>query len=188
MPDERNNKMNRSRWVRMLLLSLAITIALNSIGAVLVNYIPFAETIALTAFFCLLVLIALNPILAKLYIKRLNDERMEDLQQRIGAAQRSAENDLGLSVKKMNRSLIKVRIYCIFCFLLIAATQIGSGAAYHSTGRTGFMLIGMYLIFGLINKLMFFSGRPSEPSPVTRDRFPKLYKIIEEVYGAVGIT
>ena len=188
MPDERNNKMNRSRWVRMLLLSLAITIALNSIGAVLVNYIPFAETIALTAFFCLLVLIALNPILAKLYIKRLNDERMEDLQQRIGAAQRSAENDLGLSVKKMNRSLIKVRIYCIFCFLLIAATQIGSGAAYHSTGRTGFMLIGMYLIFGLINKLMFFSGRPSEPSPVTRDRFPKLYKIIDEVFGAVGIS
>ncbi len=188
MTGEYNKKMSRSRLIRTLLLSLAITIALNSIGAVLAQYMPFAEMVALAAFFCLLALIALNPLLAKLYIKRLDDERMEDLQQRIGAAQRSAENDLVLSVRKMKRSLIKVRIYCIFCFLLIVAMQIGSGAAYHSTGRTGFMLIGMYLILGLINKLMFFSGRPSEPSPVTRDRFPKLYKIIDEVFGAVGIS
>lgn len=186
MPSEHND--NRSRWIKTLLLSLAITIALNSIGAGFAKYIPYAETVALAAFFCLLALIALNPLMAKLYMKKLNDEKTEDLQQRIRDAQRSAESDLDLSIRKMNRSLIKVRIYCVFCFLLIAATQIGAGASYHYTGRTGFMLIGLYLICGLISKLMSFSGNPTEPSQVKRDRFPKLYKIVDEIFGAVGIS
>ncbi len=188
MPAEHNHNTSRSRWIRTLLLSLAITIALNSIGAALAKYIPFAETAALAALFCLLALIALNPLLARLYMKKLNDEKAEDLQQRIRDAQQSAENDLGFSIRKMNRGLLEVRIYCIFCFLLIAVMQIGSGAAYHSTGRTGFMLIGLYLICGLINKLMFFSERPSEPTLVKRERFPKLYEIVDEIFEAVGIS
>lgn len=67
MPSEHND--NRSRWIKTLLLSLAITIALNSIGAGFAKYIPYAETVALAAFFCLLALIALNPLMAKLYMK-----------------------------------------------------------------------------------------------------------------------
>jgi len=47
------------------------------------------------------------------------------------------------------------------------------------------MLIGLYLICGLISKLMSFSGNPTEPSQVKRDRFPKLYKIVEWVFGVV---
>ena len=188
MPADHNNNMSRSRWIRSLLISLVITIALNSIGAALSKYIPFARAVALAAFFCILALLVLNPLLAKLFMKKLKDEKPQDLQQRIMDALRSAENNLGLSVRKMNRGLAKVRIYCIFCFLLIAAMQIASGAAYNSTGHTGFMLIGMYLICGLANKFLFFSGKPSESSPVKSDRFPKLYNIIDEVFGAVGIS
>lgn len=33
-----------------------------------------------------------------------------------------------------------------------------------------------------------FSGNPTEPSQVKRDRFPKLYKIVDEIFGAVGIS
>lgn len=47
------------------------------------------------------------------------------------------------------------------------------------------MLIGLYLICGLISKLMSFSGNPAEPSQVKRGRFPKLYEIVEWVFGAV---
>lgn len=74
MPSEHNY--NRSRWIKTLLLSLAITIALNSIGAGFAKYIPYAETAALAAFFCLVALTALNPLMAKLYMKKLNDEKM----------------------------------------------------------------------------------------------------------------
>lgn len=116
MPSEHND--NRSRWIKTLLLSLAITIALNSIGAGFAKYIPYAETVALAAFFCLLALIALNPLMAKLYMKKLNDEKTEDLQQRIRDAQRSAESDLDLSIRKMNRSLIKVRYTAYFASCL----------------------------------------------------------------------
>lgn len=47
------------------------------------------------------------------------------------------------------------------------------------------MFIDMYLICGLISKLMSFSGNPAEPSHVKRGRFPKLYEIVEWVFGAV---
>lgn len=176
----------KNRWILILVLALAISVALYAAGALIgAASAETAKETASVAALCvlctILTLLAANIIASMLYVKAKNKMNAEERTRYLNYRKESAKANLIKSVRKIRRIRISIQIYTVFILLLSAAYPFLCGFV----GQSGTTIISVYLFYGFLQRIHRTDKADFEGYSDKKD-FPRIYAIAEKAAKEVG--